>query len=122
MRISSPVRKHVRFPLVPSALYPSPPARLELAYGDPPSGQGMDLQVSPARGRSRTSPEAILTLALHVPGIGVLQLTSMNGECAVTISDLAKDGVAGRFVCHGLHPDVDPGPSVSATGRFEAAT
>jgi hypothetical protein len=121
IRISSPARKRLRFPLRPSAMYSSAPARLELAYGDPSSGQGLDLQISPVRGGVRTSPDAILTLSLHLAGGGLLQLTSMNGECAVTISYLANDDVAGRFVCHGLRPNVGAGPSVSATGRFEAA-
>jgi hypothetical protein len=122
VRISSPARKVLRFPLRPSEMYSSPPARLELAYGDPSSGQGLDLQVSPVRGPIRTSTEAILTLSLQLPRVGLLQLTSMNGECAVRISHLAKGEVAGRFACHGLHPDIGTGPSVSATGRFDAST
>ena len=103
-------------------MYSSPPARLELAYGDPSSGQGLDLHMLPAEGRVRTSPEVVLTLAAELPGAGLVQLTSMNGECAVTISHLANDDVAGSFVCHGLRPDVGAGPTVSGTGKFDART
>jgi hypothetical protein len=54
--------------------------------------------------------------------VGLVQLTSMNGECAVRISHLAHGDVAGRFVCHGLNPDVATGSTVSASGRFHAGT
>jgi hypothetical protein len=120
VNVSHPIHRRFVFPLQPSATYPSPPIRLELAYGDAATGEGMDLEVPPARGPIPTSSDAILTLALRFPGTGLLHLTSMDGECSVTLSRVTAEVVMGTFVCRGLHEDVGPGVSVSASGTFDA--
>jgi hypothetical protein len=108
----------LELPLQPSRLYPSPPALLVLAYGDPRAGAALDIQAPPEAGTAVTSDAMILTLAL--PAGGELRtLTSMQGECSITLERVGPGGVRGRFTCRGLHPDTG-GPALAAAGTFSA--
>jgi hypothetical protein len=108
------------FTLVPSSISLSPPTRLDLAYGDPATGEGLSLQLPPEQGTIPTSKFSILTLDVRLAGVGTLQATAMHGECSITLGTVGRARVNGRFVCRRLRPNVGPGPTVAATGTFSA--
>lgn len=118
--VRSPSSKTVRFDLEPSALYPSPPARLDLVFGRVETGEGLDIQVPPRVGTLRTSAEAVVDLRLRVPSIGVFEGTSMGGECSITLLEVSQSTVKGSFDCRDMHQNVGMGPTVSAAGTFSA--
>jgi hypothetical protein len=108
------------FRLEPSAIQVSPPPRLDLAYGDPATGEGLTIQVPPEQGTIPTSKFSILTLNVDLAGVGALQTTAMHGECSITLDTVGRVHVDGRFACRRLHPNVGSGPTVAATGMFTA--
>jgi hypothetical protein len=108
------------FALEPSRLYPSPPALLVLAFGDPATGAGLDIQASPRVGITPTSEEEILTLTLPLGG-GVEAMESMDAECSIELDRVDPGGVWGSFTCANLHPATGPGPGIAASGTFSAS-
>jgi hypothetical protein len=120
VELSAPITRRFTLPLQPSDLFASPPAQLELAFGDVSSGEGIDLQLPAGTRTARTSPNTILTLTLPFPKTGLTQLTSMDGECAIVLTRETDQEVRGRFRCHSLHGNVGSGPPFSATGTFSA--
>ena len=106
--------------LQPSRLYPSPPAVVDLEFGDPQTGASLTIQAPPRPGVVPTSEEAILSLTLPASGERV-SATSMDGECSITLERADEAGTAGSFRCSGLRPELGNGPPVLATGTFDAA-
>src|SRR2546423_3798388 len=118
--VRSPAHKTFRFGLEPSAVYPSPPTRLDLAFGELRTGQGVDIQVLPQAGTVPTSAEAVVALRLDVPHIGTFQGASMEGEGSLTLSPVSPASVEGSFDCRDIHQNVGTGATVAAAGTFSA--
>jgi hypothetical protein len=108
------------FALEPSRLYASPPALLVLAFGDPASGAGLDIQASPRVGITATSEEEILTLTLPLGG-GAETMESLDAECSIELNRVDLGGVRGSFTCAHMHPATGPGPGIAAKGTFSAS-
>ena len=106
--------------LAPSAIYPSPPPRLVLSYGDGSNGTGLDLQLPARTGTAPTSDEDILTLTIELGGEPVA-FSSLEGECEVTLEEAGVGGVRGSFRCEGLHPQLQTEVALDASGRFTAS-
>lgn len=122
LRVTAPERGSYSFRLEPSALYPSPPPRLDLSYGEDATGSGLDIQLRPAPGTLATSSNTILTVDLRLPDGRSFTATSMDGECSVTLSRVTPTDVRGRLACRGLQEDLGRGPTVDAAGTFTART
>src|SRR2546421_5456346 len=68
VQVTGPASGRFHFKLEPSAIYVSAPSRLDLAYGDPATGEGLTVQVGPEVGTSLTSKFNVLTLDVRLAG------------------------------------------------------
>ncbi|MDP9342500.1 MAG: hypothetical protein M3Q23_10500 [Actinomycetota bacterium] len=119
VRVSGAVTASFVAPLAPSSLYPSPPAELVLSWGTGGSADGLDFQGPPVTGAAPTSDQEILVLTVAAGG-EVVEASSLDGECTVTLASVAPGDVRGSFTCRNLPAGVGGTSRIDATGTFTA--
>jgi hypothetical protein len=119
VRVTGAVTASFVAPLAPSSLYPSPPAQLDLSWGTPGSGDGLDFQGPPAAGEAPTSDQEVLVVTV-VAGGQVIQASSLDAECTVLLATAAPGDVRGSFSCRNLPTSVGSSSRIDASGRFTA--
>ena len=103
--------------LVTPAVWAAPPAPMDITWS---GANGQKLQLFGTSFVSRVDTSAAQGLSLTIQGPeGVLEFTSTQGECSITITPALPDNMGGRFSCTGF-VDVDGSTTVDVRGTFAA--